>query len=264
MGSVENSGKGDGKMLKSVNRRRGRSGSDFMIDFRELPFHEDDLNELLKLNIDFVFQPIFDSVNLSLSGYEALMRPVGKSPLELIEEYAKMDKLFVIELATCFGATMAYKKRGYTEDLCINSFPSEYMNEGQSQLYHECFPELVGKIVVEMVEYTELNKSKWSEKRADIEKHHTRVALDDFATGNNDSVAVDYFKPEYVKLDRSLITDIQLSEDKQKEVERLVKIFHEKGIKVIAEGIENEGEIDYLRKHTEVDFLQGYYLAMPK
>lgn len=251
-------------MLKSTCERGSQSGGGFMIDFRELPFHEDDLSELVKLDIDFVFQPIFDSVNLTLSGYEALMRPAGKTPLELIEEYSKMGKLFVIELATCFGATMAYKKRGYTEDLCINSFPSEYMNEGQSQLYHECFPDLVGKIVVEMVEYTELNKSKWREKKVDIEKHHTRVSLDDFTTGNNDSTAVDYFKPEYVKLDRSIITDIQTVAEKQKEVARLVKIFHDKGIKVIAEGVETEAEMNYLRNYTEVDFLQGFYLGMPE
>ena len=54
-----------------------------MINFNELPFHKDDLEELLQLEIDFVFQPIFDTENLELAAYEALMRPKGKSPLEL-------------------------------------------------------------------------------------------------------------------------------------------------------------------------------------
>ena len=58
-----------------------------MVDFSEVPFHEDDLAELMQLEIDFAFQPIFTTESLVLAGYEALMRPKGKTPLELIEEY---------------------------------------------------------------------------------------------------------------------------------------------------------------------------------
>ena len=64
-----------------------------MIDFSELPFNTDDLKELKELDINFVFQPIFDVKNLQVSAVEALMRPKGMTPLELIDEYQKKKKL---------------------------------------------------------------------------------------------------------------------------------------------------------------------------
>ena len=77
-----------------------------MIDFSELPFQSDDLEELKELDINFVFQPIFDTKNLEIIAVEALMRPNGMTPIELIDEYQKKKKLHVIEIATCFGSTI--------------------------------------------------------------------------------------------------------------------------------------------------------------
>ena len=235
-----------------------------MIDFRELQFQQEDLEELVQLEIDFVFQPIFDAKNLEISAYEALMRPKGKSPLALIEEYQKKEKLHVIELATCFGATMEYKKRGYSKDLCLNSFPSEVMSHAQIELYFKCFPEMDGKVIVEMLEYTELNKYKWSEKKDEISHHEMKVSLDDYSTGNNDISAVDFFLPQYVKFDRSMVSNVHNDSAKQAKMEELVARFYERGIKVVAEGVETVEEFTYLRTKTQVDYLQGYYLAMPK
>lgn len=235
-----------------------------MIDFCNFPFHEDDLEELSQLELDFVFQPIFDAENLSIAAYEALMRPKGKTPLELIDEYQKKGKLYVIEIATCFGATIEYLKRGYTQDICINSFPSEFMNRGQMDLYFECFPQMGNRIIVEMLEYTDLNQYRWDVKRIEIENRSMKIAIDDFSTGNNDMVAVDYFAPRYVKLDRKLIVNLHSDIAKQEEIDRLVLQFHKRGIKVVAEGIETVEELEYVRKNTKIDFLQGYYLAMPQ
>lgn len=47
-----------------------------MINYREIPFNEEDLKELNQLQINFAFQPIFDAANMELAAYEALMRPL--------------------------------------------------------------------------------------------------------------------------------------------------------------------------------------------
>ncbi len=41
---------------------------------------------------------------------------------QLIDEFARDEKLHILEVATFFGATQAYIERGYQEYLCINSF----------------------------------------------------------------------------------------------------------------------------------------------
>lgn len=96
-----------------------------MINFNNLELKDSILNELKKLRINFAFQPIYDLETETIISYEALMRPEGETPLELIDRYEANRQLHIIELATFFGATMAYYERGYQERLCINSFPSE-------------------------------------------------------------------------------------------------------------------------------------------
>ena len=235
-----------------------------MIDFTSLPLNNNDLERLAQLNIDMVFQPIYNAANLSISGFEALMRPEGKTPMDLIAEYQEADQLSVIELATCFGATMEYKKRGYTQPLSINSLPSEGLSDEQYEIYYKIFPEMAGNIIVEIVEYTELNKHKWATKKRDIDTHGLQIALDDYSTGNNDITAFDFFRPQFIKLDRSLISNIDTTPEKQINVLEMVSYFHDIGVRVVAEGIETMEEQEFLRHEAKVDFLQGFYLGKPQ
>jgi EAL domain-containing protein (putative c-di-GMP-specific phosphodiesterase class I) len=238
--------------------------SERMIDFTSLPLNKNDLERLAQLKIDMVFQPIYNAANFSILGFEALMRPEGKPPMDLIAEYQEADQLSVIELATCFGATMEYRKRGYTQPLCINSLPSEGLSDEQYEIYYKIFPEMVGNIIVEIVEYTELNKHKWATKKRDIDTHGLQIALDDYSTGNNDITAFDFFRPQFIKLDRSLISNIDTAPEKQTNVLEMVSYFRDVGVRVVAEGIETMEELEFLRHEAKVDFLQGFYLGKPQ
>ena len=89
------------------------------------------------------------------------------------------------------------------------------------------------------------------------------LALDDFGTGNNNMMAVDIFAPHIVKLDRSLITDIENDVDKQEYYYYYRDSFHKRGIKVLAEGIESREEYEFLRDNG-IDLVQGFYLGRPE
>lgn len=69
--------------------------------------------------------------------------------------------------------------------------------------------------------------------------------------------------PHIVKLDRELISGIDHIAEKQENVARLIPEFHSKGIRVVAEGVEEKEEFDYL-VGVGVDLFQGYYLARPE
>lgn len=62
---------------------------------------------------------------MKIVGHEALMRPLGRTPLELIEEHRIKGGLHTLELATFFGACKAYYDRDMQGILSINSFPAE-------------------------------------------------------------------------------------------------------------------------------------------
>ena len=233
-----------------------------MVDYSEISFDKPIKKELEKLDIDFAFQPIYDSKTMQIHAYEALMRPKGCSPLELIEEYQEKDELHTIEVATCFGAMQSFRNRGYSESLSYNSLPSESMTPEEIKLFHQMHGDMYGRVIVEMVEYTTLNELKWSVKLNELKRRDINIAVDDFGTGNNSFSAIDIFHAEYVKLDRELMAGIDSDEEKQRNLVELVETLHKLSVKVIAEGIETKEELEFIRS-TGVGYLQGYYLGRP-
>lgn len=234
-----------------------------MISFSDLPLNDALAEKLCTLKIDFAFQPIFKNSTMEKVGHEALMRPLGSSPMKLIEEYSMKGGLHTLELATFFGATKAYYDRGLTGMVSINSFPSECFGKEESRVFFQCFPDIASKMFVEILEYTDLDFDKWTLKREQIQSNGIRISIDDFGTGNNDMTAVNFFHPGEVKIDRSIITEIHKNKENQEKLILLIEEFHQKNIHVLAEGIESKEELDFLRT-TDVDYLQGFYLGMPE
>lgn len=223
----------------------------------------DDIRRILQqYNVRFVFQPIFSREGIVV-GYEALMRPEGKNILDFIEEMKNMDKLHELEVLTFFGATIEYRNRNYDELLSINSFPAVAFSLEEARQYSECFRPIKEKLIIEILEYTDEKHWTWSRKKEILKIYQgIEVALDDFGTGNNDRRAVDYYEPHMIKLDRSLISEIDKDTDKQRNVIDIVNEMHSKTVAVLAEGIETAEEYEFLRS-IGVDFYQGYYLGRP-
>lgn len=224
----------------------------------------EDLHKLLdNIQVDYAFQPIFDVKDMQVSAYEALMRPHNKTPLEFIEEYKAQNKLHLLELITVFGAFKGYRDRGYECDIAINSFPEECMTDEEENMLHQCFEGMGKKMIVEILEYTDFDYDKWMIKKKQIKGRNIRTSLDDYGTGSNNNMqVVETFIPTYIKLDRSLIEDIHEHEHKLNKVKEYIKLFHERGIKVLAEGIEKKEELETVIK-CGIDYVQGYYLGRP-
>ncbi|MGN0376926.1 MAG: EAL domain-containing protein [Suilimivivens sp.] len=234
-----------------------------MINFSNLELKASTLNELQKLHIKFAFQPIYDLETEEIIAYEALMRPEGETPMELIDRYESKCRLHTIELATFFGATMAYYERGYHEKLCVNSFPSEVFRPDESKAYFDYFPEdIKSKLVVEMLEYPRFSPLYWHLKKIQIKNQGIEIALDDFGTGYNDHSSLALIEPDYIKLDRCLISDIDMDTKKQGLLKKIVDMAHSMNIKVLAEGVETKEEYTYLRS-SGAGLAQGYYLGKP-
>jgi len=181
---------------------------------------------------------------------------------QLIDEFARDEKLHILEVATFFGATQAYIERGYQEYLCINSFPSESFTENEAEAFDTYFGNQKGKRIIEILEYPKVSLREWVRKSEMVQNKHWKVSLDDFGMGENNMNAVYLYTPDIVKLDRSLICGIDNDARKQENVRTYLESFHERGMQVLAEGVETREECDFLRS-LGVDLFQGYYLAMP-
>lgn len=234
-----------------------------MVDFMSLPLGGRLWDLLSELNIDFAFQPIYRRETMAVAGYEALMRPMGATPVELIEEHRRRGSLHTLELATFIGATKTFLESRLPGFISVNSFPSECFTPEESGIYFRCFPNMAARFYVEILEYTDLDLDRWITKKGQIRSHDMKVALDDYGSGNNFMMAVNIFDPDVIKIDRALIAGIQEDEDKQRHLDRLIDRFHRRGCEVLAEGIELREELDYLCGRS-VDYLQGFYLGRPK
>lgn len=234
-----------------------------MIYYDHLPLSEEIRTALAELNIDYVFQPIFEADGKTIFAREALMRPRDMTVMELIEKYEKMDKLHIIEVATFFGAMQAHTLRGYTEKVAINSFPSDCMTEEEAIAFGDYFgSDIRGKMIIEMLEYPSLSVKNWAIKNESVRSMDNLISLDDYGTGINDMSKVEFLKPDIVKLDRSLISDIHKDAYKQANCREIIELLHQTNKLVVAEGIELKEEFDYLVE-AGADLFQGYYLGRP-
>ncbi len=234
-----------------------------MVYYDHLPLDKEILKALGELSIDYVFQPIFLPDGKTVYAWEALMRPQGKTVMELIDEYAKIDKLHILEVATFFGAMQAYFLRGYEQKVSINSFPSDCMKAEEADAFYEYFGEEIrGRMIIESLEYPYFSMEHWEVKNQSVRFMDNMFSVDDFGNGINDMERVQIMNPHIVKLDRELISGIDHIPEKQENVTKLVLDFHSRGILVCAEGVEQKEEFDYL-VGLGIDLFQGFYLARP-
>ena len=234
----------------------------YMIYFDHLPLDKEILDALGELTINYVFQPIFEADGKTIFAREALMRPADKDVMALIDEYTKLGKLHVLEVATFFGAMQEYQLRGYECRISMNSFPSEQFTLDEQKAFAEYFGDMNGKGIIEILEYPYISEDTVRAKREATDRQGLWIAIDDFGTGINGMDVVEMYDTRIVKLDRHLISGIDHTPEKQENVKNLVLEFHSRDMLVLAEGVEEKEEFDYL-VGLGVDLYQGYYLARP-
>lgn len=90
-----------------------------------------------------------------------------------------------------------------------------------------------------------------------------QFAIDDFGTGFS---AINYLRTypvDYLKIDKSFIQDLLIDEQDKTLVEVIIKMGRALGILVIAEGVENLGQLEMLQQF-DCDYMQGYWLSKPQ
>jgi len=90
----------------------------------------------------------------------------------------------------------------------------------------------------------------------------THLSIDDFGTGYSCLSYLRQLPAEELKIDRSFVMDLEHSADARAVVDAVVKLAHALGLKVVAEGVENQRQQQVL-VNLGCDELQGFLLAKP-
>lgn len=96
-----------------------------------------------------------------------------------------------------------------------------------------------------------------------LDKAGVRLSVDDFGTGYS---ALSYLKSypfDVLKIDKSFVNDVNKEPEDASLVRAIINMAHSLGLKVIAEGVEEESQADFLRRE-HCDYSQGYYYSRPQ
>jgi len=96
-----------------------------------------------------------------------------------------------------------------------------------------------------------------------VKSYGCKIAIDDFGTGYSNFEYLMKLKVDYIKIDGSMIKDIDTNKDAQVIVSIIVDFAKRMGIKVIAEFVENESILNKV-KELGIEYSQGYHFSMPK
>lgn len=88
------------------------------------------------------------------------------------------------------------------------------------------------------------------------------LAIDDFGVGYSSLGYLRNFPVDVLKIDRSFITDVPGRHDSRVITGAVISLAHSLGIRVIAEGVETEEQMDFLRQH-HCNLVQGYLISRP-
>ena len=148
-------------------------------------------------------------------------------------------------------------------ELSVNASPALVMDDGFGDLLRGLRGSDAARLVVEITEHASV--SHYEEIRAVLLPHRergVRLAVDDTGAGYSSFAHVLRLRPDVIKLDRSLLSDIDQDAARRAFVTAIVLMALELDARVTAEGVESAGELDTLAS-LGVDTVQGYLLARP-
>jgi EAL domain-containing protein (putative c-di-GMP-specific phosphodiesterase class I)/CheY-like chemotaxis protein len=207
-----------------------------------------------------VFQPIVDLERRRVTGYEALTRfEDGARPDLRFAEAARFGLGLELEVATLAAAVDAARKIPEKRWLGINVSPALVLQgDPLSALARRANRDLV----LELSEHEEIED--YAKLGAALERLQPllRLSVDDAGAGFASLRHIVVLRPAFLKLDLSLVRDIDRDPARQAIVAGLCRFAVIIGGRVVAEGIETEAELAALSR-LEVDLGQGYLLGRP-
>ncbi len=219
--------------------------------------------------LTYYLQPIVETTTGNIVAYEALMRTTGDirmEPKQILQIAGAQNSLYAIEKLTFFNTMKMLSENQQVfsnKKLFINSM-SDYLltDEDFNELYLT-FGELLEKIVIEIVEDNDATPAGIELIRKRLGFSHCQLAIDDYGTGYSNPSNLLNYSPDYVKIDRSLISDIQNDLKKQQLVTQIIEFCRDNQIQSLAEGVETAQEMKTVIR-LGVDLIQGYYTSKPK
>ena len=227
-------------------------------------------NAVATNNIFPYFQPIFNSRTLEIEKYESLMRIKKADSDDVVSVFKYLDlskkvKLYEEMMHLMFIKSLkifCQKKFEFSLNLCYEDIENDEFRNFIYSKIKDCSTS--NYIIFEILESDCIKDFSIVEEFAStVRKYGCRIAIDDFGSGYSSMENILKLKPEIIKIDGSLIKDIDTSVESKTIVKSIISMAKELNAKTVAEYVHSE-EVFKTVKDLGVDFLQGFYLGKPQ
>jgi EAL domain-containing protein (putative c-di-GMP-specific phosphodiesterase class I) len=211
------------------------------------------------------FQPIIDVKAKRVFGYEALMRstePVLPNPGAVLSAAERLDRLDDLGRRVRQLSAEAFDSAPDDALLFVNLHTKDLLD---ATLYEPMMrlTKIASRVILEVTERSTIDDVKDIQIRvAALRRLGFRIAIDDLGAGYAGLSSFAALEPEIVKLDMSLVRDVDRSEIRQRLIGSLTSLCKEMNMRVVAEGVERPEESAIVRA-AGCDLIQGYLFARP-
>ena len=221
------------------------------------------------------YQPKMSLADGRIIGFEALLRWTDESGLRLPGSI--QEAFGDYELAARLGARMLEKvvadMRAWTQ--AGIAFGHVALNAAAPEFHREGFADAIlatlagaglppGSLEIEVTESVLLENRSETVVGAlrTLNAAGVAIALDDFGTGYASLTHLKRYPVSWLKIDRSFVSSLETDKHSAAIVEAVLGLAHNIGIRVVAEGVETQGQFQFLQRHR-CDAAQGFLLAKP-
>jgi len=225
--------------------------------------------------LSVVYQPVVSIAHEKINKFEALVRWNNQgewvSPVEFIpiaEEFSLIKEIGEFVLSEACMALKRLKSQGFS-DIVFNVNRSVYeipLNKSENEqwlLMIELHGLKPSDICFELTESALAPDKRNNEVLFNqLRSAGCTIALDDFGTGYSSLSYLRRIPIDYIKIDRSFITDMSTNHNDNILVSTIIAMSKALGKKVVAEGVETK---EHLKLLTDLgcDYIQGYYFSKP-
>lgn len=223
--------------------------------------------ERVGFEFDYAFQPIVDLKARRVFAHEALVRgPGGESAASVLAQVNEGNR-YRFDQACRVKAIRRASALGLQEPVSINFLPNAIykpelcIRTTLAAARAHNFP--VERIIFEVTEGERVEDGPWfAEILREYKRCGFKTAIDDFGAGFAGLKLLADFQPDLIKIDMDLIREIHRDGVRQAIIKSLVRLCEDMRIEVIAEGVEQAVERDFLLD-AGIHLMQGYFFARP-
>ena len=214
------------------------------------------------------FQGIYDNALRKITKYEVLMR-LQEEDGSYLSPYYFLDQAKKTRLYEKLTKIMIYKSFEYLKDFEVDFSINLTKGDILSLSVKECLYEAIKKyncghrVILEIVESEGIeNFGEITAFIHEAKQLGCRIAIDDFGTGYSNFSYLAKLEVDIIKIDGSLIKDIDTNEISAMAVETIISFAHKMGYAIVAEFVDREAIQEKLLG-LHVNFSQGYLFSKP-